>query len=158
MASASQLILYFILILVVTVVVLYLLMGTITGKTAFISSRLGVAKDTLTSIANSAISEAESIIGQAFDFAKIVYSDVNTVLQAIAKSMAQIIDTIGVTLVDLINFIVVYHQASNGALVKEINGFFSGLVIPIFDTFENIVRFIVTIATALYQTFNPTSC
>lgn len=158
MVSATELILYFLILLVVAVLVLYLLINGVSSRAFFISSRLDVASDTLQSLANSALSEAQSIIGQAFDFANIIVDDINRVLQAISQSIAQIITTLGQALVDVINFIASYFEASNAALVSEINGFFNGLVYPIFDTIEQSVRTIITIGNALYQTFNPSTC
>lgn len=158
MASASQLIIYFIIILVVTTLVLYLLIGTLNGRTAFISSRLGVAKDALLSVANSAIVEAQSIVGQAFDFANIIVSDINRVLQAVAQSIAQIVSTLGQSLVDLIGFIVAVVDAQNQALLSQILGFFDAILVPIFDTINQGLMTIIAVGTALFKTFDPTSC
>lgn len=158
MPSASSLIIMFILVLIVAVLVIYLLIGGLTGNVGFIESRLTLAKSTLTTLANGAISTAESIVGEAFDFANQVVSDIDIVLQAVANSFAQLIETVGQALVDVINFLASYTEAANAALVSEINGFFNGLIYPIFDTITNIINTITSVALALIGTFDPFNC
>lgn len=152
--SAPTLIALVIAFLVLVILVLYFLLAGITNNFGYITSRFGVAKSTLLSLGNGAISEAESVVGQAFDFANQVVSDVDLVAQAYANSFAQVIETVGQALVDVINFIAAYFEASNGALTAEINGFFSGLLVPVFDTIENIITTVITTAGAWFKTFS----
>jgi hypothetical protein len=158
MPSASTLILYFILILVIMTLVLYLLIGALRGNITFISTRLGVAGDTLASLGNSALSEANSIAGQVLDFANLIVTNINQVLQAAANSFNQIITTLGIAIVDFINFISFYVQGQNAVLVSSMNALFEGLLNPIIDTITNIINTVTTIAVALIGTFNPSNC
>jgi predicted PurR-regulated permease PerM len=158
MPTTTELIVLFILVLIITVVVLYILIGGTSNSVSFVTSRLGLAKDTLTTLANSALSEANSVIGQALDFATLAVSDINIVLQAAANAFSQLVGTIGQVIVDAIVFIATYFEASNTALTNEINGFFTGLLDPIFDTISNAITTISAIIVALFRTFNPTTC
>jgi hypothetical protein len=158
MPSASSLILYFILILVIATLAMYLLLGSLSGGLSFVSTRLGVAGDTLYSLASSALSSANSIAGQVLDFANIIVTDINLVLQAAASAFNQIISTLGIAVVDLINFISFFVQGQNASLVSSLNALFNGLLEPIVDTITNIINTVTTIAVALIGTFNPLNC
>jgi len=156
--NPTTLIIIFIILIVVFGLVVLLLGGGLNTKLSFIETRLGVAGDTLVSITQSALSEANSITGQAFDFANTVVNDLNAILQAIANSIAQILQTLGAAFIDVINTVASIFETQNAALTAEIQALFSGLLIPIFDTINNIINTIVSVVVTTIGTFNPNKC
>jgi hypothetical protein len=158
MVSAAQIIVYFILILVVTTVVFYIVLGSFSGGFAFIGSRLSVAGKTLASLGETALIQGRNILGEAIDFAVLMESDINRVLVAATDAFAQILETLGIAMVDLINFLALYFQARNSTLMEETTGFFEGLLAPLTDTLKNVIDTVTKVAVALIGTFDPTKC
>jgi hypothetical protein len=156
--GTETLVLVFAGFLLVVVLVLWVVMTASKGRISQVAALITQAYDTAQSIGSSALTTANSFVGQCYDVANLAVTDFNTVLQSWAQSIGQIIITVGQSLVDFINFLTAFSTEENAALVSTINAFFQGLLQPIFDALSNTVTDITAFANALLNSFNPNSC